>query len=167
MPHGHHDLCTYIGGSESVLSHIGSLVEDLGNRRVGEDLMAELIERHTLGDRQTANGDDLRGGISVDLHPEDLLRLGMAEDLEEPGGALILGYLVHDRHLRPDGIDRDCLSLYIDEVKELLYGVDFIDTNTSLRATFKPAKYAVTICDSESGSSFLTPLIVFSSVQMC
>ena len=31
MPHGHHDLCTYIGGSESVLSHIGSLVEDLGN----------------------------------------------------------------------------------------------------------------------------------------
>ena len=142
-------------------------MEDLGNRRVGEDLVAELIERHTLGDRQTANGDDLRGGISVDLHPEDLLRLGMAEDLEEPGGALILGYLVHDRHLRPDGIDRDCLSLYIDEVKELLYGVDFIDTNTSLRATFKPAKYAVTICDSESGSSFLTPLIVFSSVQMC
>ena len=58
MPHGHHDLCTYIGGSESVLSHIGSLVEDLGNRRMGEDLVAELIERHALGDRQAANGDD-------------------------------------------------------------------------------------------------------------
>ena len=139
-------------------------MEDLGNRRVGEDLMAELIERHALSDRQTADGDDLRGGISIDLHPEDLLRLGVAVDLEEPGGALILGYHVHDRHLRPDGIDRDCLSLYIDEVKELLYGVDFIDTNTSLRATFKPAKYAVTICDSESGSSFLTPLIVFPSI---
>ena len=101
-------------------------MEDLGNRRVGEDLMAELIERHALSDRQTANGDDLRGGISVDLHPEDLLRLGVVEDLEESGGALILGYLVHDRRLRPDGIDRDCLSLYIDKVKELLYGVDFI-----------------------------------------
>ena len=35
-------------------------MEDLGNRRVGEDLMAELIERHALGDRQTADGDDLR-----------------------------------------------------------------------------------------------------------
>ena len=142
-------------------------MEDLGNRRVGEDLVAELIERHTFSDRQTADGDDLGCGITIDLHPEDLLRLGMAEDLEESGGALILGYLVHDRRLRPDGIDRDCLSLYIDEVKELLYGVDFIDTNTSLRATFKPAKYAVTICDSESRSSFLTPLIVFPSIQMC
>ena len=65
-------------------------MEDLGNRRMGEDLMAELIERHALGDRETANGDDLRGGISVDLHPEDLLRLGVVEDLEESGGALIL-----------------------------------------------------------------------------
>ena len=134
---------------------------------MGEDLVAELIERHALGDRQTAEGDDLGCGITIDLHPEDLLRLGMAEGLEESGGVLILGYLVHDRRLRPDGIDRDCLSLYIDKVKELLYGVDFIDTNTSLRATFKPAKYAVTICDSESGSSFLTPLIVFPSIQMC
>ena len=44
--------------SGSVLSHIGSLVEDLGNRRMGEDLMAELIERHALSDRQTADGDD-------------------------------------------------------------------------------------------------------------
>ena len=31
---------------------------DLGNRRMGEDLVAELIERHALGDRQTADGDD-------------------------------------------------------------------------------------------------------------
>ena len=124
--HGHHDLCSYIGESGSVLSHIGSLVEDLGNRRVREDLMAELIERHALSDRQNADGDDLGCGITIDLHPEDLLRLGMVKDLEESGGALILGYLVHDRRLRPDGIDRDCLSLYIDEVKELLYGVDFI-----------------------------------------
>ena len=129
--------------------------------------MAELIERHALGDRQTAEGDDLGCGISVDLHPEDLLSLGVVEDLEEPGGALILGYLVHDRHLRPDGIDRDCLSLYIDEFKELLYGVDFIDTNTSSRATLKSAKYAVTTCNSESGSSFLTPLMVLPSMQMC
>ena len=44
--------------SGSVLSHIGGLVEDLGNRRMGEDLMAELIERHALSDRQTADGDD-------------------------------------------------------------------------------------------------------------
>ncbi len=88
--------------------------------------MAELIERHALSDRQNADGDDLGCGITIDLHPEDLLRLGMVKDLEESGGALILGYLVHDRRLRPDGIDRDCLSLYIDEVKELLYGVDFI-----------------------------------------
>ena len=100
-------------------------MEDLGNRRMGEDLVAELIERHALGDRQAANGDDLRCGVAIDLHPEDLLRLGMAEDLEEPGGALILGYLVHDRRLRPNGIDRDWLSLYVDEVKELLYGVDY------------------------------------------
>ena len=121
-----HDLCLYIGMSGSVLSHIGSLVEDLGNRRVGEDLMAELIERHGLSDRQTADGDDLRCGISIDLHPEDLLRLGMVEDLEESSGALILGYLVHDRRLRPDGIDRDCLSLYVNEVEELLYGLDLI-----------------------------------------
>ena len=42
----------------SVLSHIGSLVEDLGNRRMGEDLVAELIERHALGDRQASDGDD-------------------------------------------------------------------------------------------------------------
>mgnify|MGYP006889974900 FL=1 len=41
-----------------MISHIGSLVEDLGNRRVGEDLVAELIERHALSDRQAANGDD-------------------------------------------------------------------------------------------------------------
>ena len=156
-----------LGMSGSVLSHIGRLVEELGNRRVGEDLMSELIERHALSDRQTADGDDLRGWISIDLHPEDLLSLGVAENLEEPGGALILGYLVHDRRLRPDGIDRDCLSLYVNEVEELLYGVDFIDTNTSLRATLKPAKYAVTTCDSESGSSFMTPLIVFPSIQMC
>lgn len=40
VPHGHHDLCSYIGESGSVLSHIGSLVEDLGNRRMGEDLVA-------------------------------------------------------------------------------------------------------------------------------
>ena len=59
VPHGHHDLCTYIGGSGSVLSHIGGLVEDLSNRRMGEDLVAELIERHALGDRQTADGDYL------------------------------------------------------------------------------------------------------------
>ena len=111
--------------SGSVLSHIGSLVEDLGNRRMGEDLMAELIERHALSDRQTADGDDLRCGITIDLHPEDLLRLGMVEDLEESSGALILGYLVHDRRLRPNGIDRDWLSHYVDEVKELLYGVDY------------------------------------------
>ena len=39
---------------------------------------------------------------------------------------LLLGYLVHDRRLRPNGIDRDCLSLNLDEVEELLYGVDFI-----------------------------------------
>ena len=110
--------------------------------------MADLIERHALGDRQTSDGDDLGCGIAIDLHPENPLRLGVAEDLEEPGGALILGYLVHDRRLRPDGIDRDCLSLYIDEFKELLYGVDFIDTNTSSRATLKSAKYAVTTCNS-------------------
>ena len=86
----------YIGGSESVLSHIGSLVEDLGNRRMGEDLMADLIERHALGDRQTSDGDDLGCGVAIDLHPENPLRLGMVEDLEESGGALIIGYLVHD-----------------------------------------------------------------------
>ena len=100
-------------------------MEDLGNRRMGEDLVAELIERHALGDRQAANGDDLRCGVAIDLHPENLLRLGMVEDLEESSGALILGYLVHDRRLRPDGIDRDCLSLYVNEVEELLYGVDY------------------------------------------
>ena len=33
-------------------------MEDLGNRWMGEDLVAELIERHALGDRQAANGDD-------------------------------------------------------------------------------------------------------------
>ena len=38
---------------------------------------------------------------------------------------LLLGYLVHDRRLRPNGIDRDWLSHYVDEVKELLYGVDY------------------------------------------
>ena len=52
-----HDLCTYWWYG-SVLSHIGSLVEDLSNRRMGEDLVAELIERHALSDRQAANGDD-------------------------------------------------------------------------------------------------------------